>query len=148
VEDFYLSVEVKIEPDARNAGIQFRSKKVDAHGQALGYQADVGRGVWGKLYHEHGRGSLDSTDRGERAVKPGEWNDYEILAVGPCIWTAINGQLSVAYYDPAGEGSGFIAFQIHSGAPQTVSYKIEKLVRNPKIALAGLEREQLMAALP
>ena len=47
VKDFYLAVDVKLTPDARNAGIQFRSKPVDVHGQALGYQADVGSGVWG-----------------------------------------------------------------------------------------------------
>ena len=105
VRDFYLSLDVKIEPNNRNAGIQFRSRRVDETGQAHGYQADVGRGVWGRLYHEHGRGKLDWTDRGEKAVKPGDWNHYEILAVGPRIWTAINGTLSVAFFEPAGERS-------------------------------------------
>ena len=42
VEDFYLTVEVKLTPDNRNAGIQFRSKKANASGQAFGYQAGVG----------------------------------------------------------------------------------------------------------
>ena len=74
VKDFYLSVDVKLTPDNRNAGIQFRSKKADAAGQALGYQADVGGGVWGKLYHEHGRGKLDCNNRAAKAVKRGELN--------------------------------------------------------------------------
>ncbi len=47
VKDFYLVVDVKLTPDNRNAGIQFRSKKANATGQAIGYQADVGAGVWG-----------------------------------------------------------------------------------------------------
>lgn len=147
VRDFYFSVHVKLSPDERNAGIQFRSKPIDDHGQAKGYQADVGKGVWGRLYHEHGRGKLDWTDRGEKAVKPNDWNHYEILAVGPRIWTAINGTLSVAHYDPAGEASGKIALQMHSGPPQEVGYKDPKLIHNPKVALAGLDERQLNAAL-
>jgi len=148
VEDFYLQIDVKLEPNERNAGIQFRSKKANPTGQALGYQADVGRGVWGKLYHEHGRGKLDWNDRGPKAVKPGQWNRYEILAVGHRIWTAINGTLCVALEDPKGELTGHIALQIHSGPPQTVSYRIQKLVHHPKVELAGLNEKQLLAALP
>ncbi len=147
VTDFYLVVHVKLEPDAANAGIQFRSKKVDDRGQALGYQADVGRGMWGRLYHEHGRGKLDWKDHGEKAVKPGDWNRYEILAVGDRIWTAVNGTLSVALRDPEGERSGQIALQIHSGEPQTVRYRIEKLVHRPAVRLVGMNEEQLNAAL-
>ncbi|WP_221622296.1 family 16 glycoside hydrolase [Larkinella rosea] len=143
VADFYLSIDVKLEPDDRNAGIQFRSQKADASGQALGYQADMGKDVWGRLYHEHGRQKLDWSDRGEKAVKRGQWNHYEILAVGDRIWTAINGKLAVAVKDPGGDASGYIALQIHSGDPQTVTYKINRLVHNPKVELAGLTESQL-----
>ena len=59
VSDFFLAVDVKLTPGNANAGIQFRSRKTGANGQAAGYQADVGEGLWGKLYHEHGRGKLD-----------------------------------------------------------------------------------------
>ena len=148
VKDFYLAVDVKLTPDARNAGIQFRSKPVDVHGQALGYQADVGAGVWGKLYHEHGRGKLDWNNRAAKIVKREEWNRYEILAVGHRIWTAINGTLCVALEDSKGELSGKIAFQIHSGPPQTVQYRMLKLVHNPKVALEKQTEKQLLAALP
>ena len=148
VQDFYLTVDVKLTPDNRNAGIQFRSRKANASGQAVGYQADVGAGVWGKLYHEHGRGKLDWNDNAAGAVKPGDWNRYEILAVGHKIWTAINGKLCVALEDPKGELSGKISFQIHGGAAQTVLYRNPTLVHNPKIALEKHTKEQLLAALP
>jgi hypothetical protein len=148
VEDFYLAVEVKLTPDNRNAGIQFRSKKANATGQAVGYQADVGAGVWGKLYHEHGRGKLDWNDNAAEAVKPGDWNRYEILAVGHKIWTAINGKLCVAIEDPKGELSGKISFQIHGGPAQTVLYRNPTLIHNPKIALEKQTEAQLLAALP
>ena len=147
VGDFYLAVDVKLEPNSANAGVQFRSKKIDENGQALGYQADVGQDVWGRLYHEHGRGQLNWTDRAENAVKPGDWNHYEILAIGPAIWTAINGTLGVACLDVDGERSGLIAVQIHAGPPQTVRYRIQRLVHNPKPELAGLTAEQLTAEL-
>jgi len=146
VDDFYLAVDVKLTPDNRNAGIQFRSRKADAAGQALGYQADVGAGVWGKLYHEHGRGKLDWNDRAAGAVRRGDWNRYEILAVGHRVWTAINGTLCVAIDDPEGELSGKISFQIHGGPPQTVRYRVIKLVHDPELELAGLGERQLLAA--
>ncbi|MCE6991131.1 family 16 glycoside hydrolase [Dyadobacter sp. CY323] len=147
VTDFYLNVDVLLETNDRNAGIQFRSKKADASGQALGYQADMGKDVWGRLYHEHGREKLDWSDRGEKAVKPGQWNKYEILVSGDRIWTAINGKLAVSVKDPGGDPSGYIALQIHSGDAQTVRYKINTLVHNPKVELAGLNEAQLVKEL-
>lgn len=147
VQNFYLTVDVKLTPADRNAGIQFRSKPINDHGQALGYQADVGAGWWGKLYHEHGRGILDRNENGTAAVKPGGWNKYEILAVDHRIWTAINGKLCVAIEDPQGELSGKISFQIHSGAPQTVHYRNPQLTHNPKIELAGMSEKKLVKEL-
>ena len=143
VEDFYLCIDVLLEPEDRNAGIQFRSRKANESGQAIGYQADVGKEFWGRLYHEHGRGKLDWTDRGEKVVRHGQWNRYEILAVGHHIWTVINGSLSVALEDPEGELTGHIALQIHGGPPQTVKYRIVELVHNPKVKLEGYSKSQL-----
>ena len=39
------------------------------------------------------------------------------------------------------------AVQIHGGPPQTVHYRMQKLVHNPNVALAGLSAEQLFAEL-
>jgi len=149
VGDFHLVVDVQLDPNTANAGIQFRSSTVDDEGQAKGYQADVGQTYWGRLYEEHGRGQLDWTDTAEQAVKPGEWNRYEILAVGPAIWTAINGTLGVAYLDlnDSAERTGRIALQIHSGAPQTVRYRIDQLVHHPKIELGDLKADDLIVKL-
>ena len=146
VKDFYLALDVRLTPNDRNAGIQFRSQP---HGEyeAQGYQADVGASWWGKLYHESGRGMLDASERGQQAVKPGEWNRYEILAVGHRMWAAINGKLAFAFEEPDGELEGRIALQIHSGPPQTVEYRIRKLVHNPKVELAGLNEQELSAKL-
>jgi len=149
VGDFCLSVDIRLEPDTCNSGIQFRSEKRGEGGDAYGCQADAGQGVWGRLYDQGGRGKLDWTDRAEKAVKPGQWNRYEILAVGPAIWTAINGQLGVACLDIGDEceRSGQIALQLHAGPPPTVRYRIQKLVHDPKVELPGLSAEELIAAL-
>lgn len=147
VGDFYLALDVKLEPNTANAGIQIRSTKIDASGQAQGYQADIGETYWGRLYHEHGRDKLDWRDNAENAVKPGEWNRYEILAIGPAIWIAINGALGAACVEPDGEKRGSIALQVHSGAPQSVHYRIKKLIHNPKLEIAGQEIEKLLGEL-
>jgi hypothetical protein len=149
VRDFYLAVDIKLEPNTGNGGVQFRSKKIDERGQARGYQGDVGQDVWGRLYHEQGRGKLDWTDCVDKAVVPGEWNHYEILAVGPAIWTAINGKLGVACLDLAGkdERSGLMALQLHAGPPQTVRYRIKKFVHDPKVELEGIPAETLINEL-
>ncbi len=149
VGDFYLVVDVLLEPNTANAGIQIRSSKADESGQAQGYQADIGETWWGKLYHEHGRGLLDPVDAAEAAVKPGEWNRYEILAVGPAIWTAINGVLGTAFLDlnETAERTGLIATQLHSGPPMTAKYRIVKLVHNPKVELENQKADDLIIKL-
>ena len=48
--------------------------------------------------------------------------------------------------EPIEDLRGHIALQIHSGQPQTVKYRISKLVHNPTVALAGMTEEQLVAA--
>jgi hypothetical protein len=149
VSDFYLVADIMIEPNSGNSGLQFRSKKIDERGQAPGYQAGFGQDAWGRLSREPGREKLDWTDEAEEAVKPGQWNHYEILAVGPAIWTAINGKLGAAYLEQnkENERSGPIAIQVHSGPPQTVRYRIQKLVLDPKVELEGLSAKDLIGAL-
>ncbi len=116
-KDFRLKLEIQLVGNAGNSGIQFRSKRTD-HG-VQGYQADVGAGWWGKLYEEEGRALL--WDRsGEAHVKNGEWNTYEILAMGDQIQTWINGKLCVDLNDAKGAKNGIFAFQLHSGGPTEV----------------------------
>lgn len=85
----------------------------------------------GKLYEEHGRGLLWDKS-GEAYVRPGEWNDYEIIAVGSRIRTFINGKLCVDLEDPAISRRGVIALQIHSGGATEVRFRNLKLELNPK----------------
>jgi putative heme-binding domain-containing protein len=121
VEDFDLTLKIRVTPNSENSGIQFRSERL-SDGHAKGYQADAGKGWWGKLYHEHGRALLWNKP-GDQHVKPEEWNEYRIRSVGHKIQTWINGNLCVDLDDPEGETRGLIAFQIHSGGPMKIEVK-------------------------
>jgi putative heme-binding domain-containing protein len=142
VADFRLTLEVKLVPDGQNSGIQFRTEKL-ADGHAKGYQADVGKGWWGKLYHEHGRALLWDKP-GDQHVKADDWNSYEILAVGNRIRTAVNGNLCVdledAKADPVKDMKGLIAFQVHSGGAMEVRFRNVKVEHNPRFELKTLKK--------
>jgi putative heme-binding domain-containing protein len=134
LSDFRLVVKVKLVPNNGNSGIQFRSE-VLPNGLMKGCQADVGVGWWGKLYEEHARGLLWDKS-GEAHVKAGDWNTYEVLAVGSKVRTAINGKLCVDMDDAQFARSGVIGFQLHSGAiPFEVRYRDFELELNPKFEL-------------
>lgn len=125
VKDFRLSVKVKLTPNTENSGIQFRSEVID-NGDVKGYQADIGKGWWGKLYEEHGRALL-TKNNGDQFVKVNHWNDYVIEARGSKIKTFINGNPCVDLDDKPGARQGIIAFQLHSGGPMQIRFKDIKL---------------------
>ena len=111
--DFRLTCEVLLVDDRGNSGIQFRSQ-ARAVTDVSGLQADIGPGWWGKLYDEHGRGLLVDTGAAD-VVRRGEWNTYEITAVGSRIRLRLNGELCVDLDDGEARPHGIVAFQLHSG---------------------------------
>jgi len=122
VTDFRLKLKVKLTPNAANSGIQFRSVPIDG-GEMRGPQADIGAGWWGKLYEEQARGLL-AKEGGEQFVKPGEWNDYEIEAIGGNVRILINGKECTNYGpDEKLSKRGRVAVQVHSGGPTEVRFK-------------------------
>jgi len=130
-EDFRLTFEIKLVGNEGNSGVQFRSAPLP-DGEMKGYQADVGPGWWGKLYEEHGR-ELLWPKSAEAHVKPGDWNAYEIVAVGPSIRTYINGEPAVVLDDPDGSRRGIFGLQLHSGGPTEVRFRNLKLELNPSL---------------
>jgi hypothetical protein len=121
VGNFRLSVEVKLVPNNANSGIQFRSAQLD-DGAMKGYQADIGEGWWGKLYHEHGRAQLWDKPA-DQHVKKEEWNRYVIEAAGHHVRTYLNDKLCVDLEDPEGELTGLVGLQIHSGGAMEVRFR-------------------------
>jgi putative heme-binding domain-containing protein len=136
--DFRLIVELKLVPDSGNSGIQFRSVPIQG-GEARGCQADVGAGWWGKLYEESARGVIYPPQGmefdGGKFVNKGEWNTYEILAVGPKIKTVLNGHLCADLEDAKVDRKGRIGLQVHSGAMMEVRFRNFQLELNPKFEL-------------
>ena len=129
VDDFKLELDVKLVDNTKNSGVQFRSKP-RSDGEMEGYQADIGQGWWGKLYEESLRGMLFDKP-GDQHVKVGDWNHYEIVAVGSRVRTWLNGKPCVDLEDPKGLRSGVIALQVHSGGPTEVRFKNIKLTVLP-----------------
>jgi len=119
--DFRMTVEVKLVDDTGNSGIQFRSSR-GPDGEVSGLQADIGQGWWGKLYEEHGRGLLDETGAAEH-VRRGEWNSYEIVAVGNHVLIALNGHKIVDVVDDQFARRGIVALQLHSGGPTEIRFR-------------------------
>lgn len=136
-KDFRVVFEIKLSPNSENSGIQFRSEPLP-DGEVKGYQADAGAGWWGKLYEEHGRAILWDKP-GDAHVRPGDWNTYEIVAVGSRILTAINGRKCVDLNDPAGASQGYFALQLHSGGPMEVRFRNFKVELDPKAELSTLK---------
>ncbi|QDT33541.1 PVC-type heme-binding CxxCH protein [Thalassoglobus polymorphus] len=120
-DNFEFSCEVKLEPNNGNSGIQFRSVPLP-DGEMRGYQADIGQGWWGKLYEESARGLLVKNDN-SKLVKKGDWNSYRIRAVGHRVQIFFNGKQVVDLVDDAGQLSGQIAVQLHSGDPMEVRFR-------------------------
>ncbi|HVT27801.1 MAG TPA: PVC-type heme-binding CxxCH protein [Lacipirellulaceae bacterium] len=125
-ENFRLSLDVKLVKDEGNSGVQFRSESLNGFDEMRGYQADIGPGWWGKLYEENGRAIL-SNKSGEPYLKKGDWNRYEIEAVGSHIRTWLNGKPCVDFNDPAGRHHGVFALQLHAGGPTEVRFRNLKL---------------------
>jgi hypothetical protein len=92
VGNFHLKLQAKLRNG--NSGIQFRSEELPDF-VVRGLQADMAEGNWwGSIYDEKGkRGVIVNgwTGKAEKVVKPEDWNDYEIIAVGDSITLKLNG---------------------------------------------------------
>ena len=133
--DFELKFQVRLTGDLTqaNSGVQIRSElKEREHFVVWGPQCDMGQQYWASLYGEHfgqkeiGKGGFMKAADPEvvkKVLKPGEFNDYHIKAVGKHVTIKLNGATTVdADFDnlPA---DGIIAWQIHSGPRMEVVFK-------------------------
>ena len=70
-------------------------------------------------------GMLDDPAKLLAAAKPGEWNEYHIVAKGGSVKLAINGVplCELDDRDPKRLVRGVLALQIHAGPPMRVQFK-------------------------
>ena len=117
--DFILELEFKVHPEL-NSGVQIRSNSLPDYrnGRVHGYQVEIDpsdRGWTAGIYDEGRRGwlfSLEGNDAARYAIKPNEWNQLRIAAVGESIRTWLNGVPAADLVDDM-TPSGFIALQVH-----------------------------------
>ena len=127
--DFELRLKVKVLGEGVNAGIQIRSRRIPNHHEMIGYQADVGKQWWGKLYDESRRRRIlagpDDPTKVNQALRHNGWNDYVIRCQGRRIQLWLNGVQTVDYTerDESIEQKGLIGLQIHGGPPSEAWYK-------------------------
>jgi len=129
--DFVLCLECKLVGPG-NAGIQVRSQRVPHHHEVSGFQADMSAGAdggyWGCLYDESRRNKMLARPAREiilQALKPDDWNRYEIRCEGPRIRLSINGVQTVDYTETDDKipATGLIGLQIHGGPPSEAWYR-------------------------
>ena len=126
--DFILRFQIKLVDNKGNSGVQFRSKRVPNSHEVSGYQADIAPGWWGKLYDEARRNRVLAGPKEEdlnKVLKPTDWNNYEVQAVGNKITMSINGFKTVEYTEGDKDiaTTGIIATQVHGGGPMEVQFK-------------------------
>jgi uncharacterized protein (TIGR03067 family) len=155
VGDFELRYSFKIEPfndkGFANSGVQYRSKVLDPKGWVVGgYQADFEAGktysgilyeermtrgimaargekvVWDKNCEKKVTGSVGSSDEIQASIKPGDWNDYVIIAQGNHFQHFINGKQTVDVTDDCESKramNGVLALQLHAGQAMKVQFR-------------------------
>jgi len=112
-----------------NGGVQFRSVRIaDPPNEMSGYQADIGAGHSGSLYDESRRRRFlahADTNLIARLEKPGDWNQYEVIAQGRQVTLVLNGQRTAAWTEPEPGISqeGTIALQIHGNCKAVISFR-------------------------
>ena len=141
--DFELRMMIRLDGPGDNAGVQFRSRRLESHHEVSGYQADVGTvsaswfnevigstskadegersPVWGSLYDESRRNRYLAWGMPEDVtpvVHVGGWNELVVRAEGSRIRIWINDLQTVDYIEQDHiPRSGSICLQIHGGAP-------------------------------
>ena len=130
--DFELRLEAKIVGEGKNAGVQFRTRRIPGESEVSGYQADMGtmkgKSIWGALYDESRRRkflAMADEKLSHDLIKNDGWNKLRIRCQGSRIQIFVNGHQTVDYteVDDSIPREGIIGLQIHSGPPSEAWYR-------------------------
>lgn len=144
--DFILEVDVKLEGDRTNSGIQTRShfnpEANKGAGRVQGRQVEIDpteRSWTGGIYDEARRGwlyPLDLNEAAKSAYKPEEFNRIRIEAIGDELRTWVN-DVPVSYVIDTIDSKGFIGLQVHSIPDELDGQKV--YFKNIRIQTENLE---------
>jgi hypothetical protein len=121
--DFLLRAKVK--PVRGDSGIYFRAEDGGAAG-VKGIQVNIDPVKdTGGLYEIDGRGWLVKPDAAavKKALKPGDWNDLAVVAIGDRVVVHLNGQKLADSPHTGGAKAGRFALQLHAGQDVDVRFK-------------------------
>ena len=122
-----FTVRAKFKVTSGDSGFYFRVEKTNTHVSVRGFQAEVdnSREVGG-LYETSMRAWVSKPDPKliARTVKPGEWTDLLVTAVGDDITVSLNGvEVTELLGDKKCLKEGHIALQLHGGQDMKVQFK-------------------------
>ncbi len=144
--DFILELDVWVEDEEGNSGIQTRSHFDPAgnngEGKVYGRQCEVDptwRRWTGGVYDEGRREWLypmQLNARAQYAYKPNQFNHYRVECIGNEMKTWVNG-IAAAYVVDTLDSKGFIGLQVHAiGNPSHAGKKV--IFKNLRIKTSGL----------
>ncbi|PPL00643.1 protein of unknown function [Parapedobacter indicus] len=130
--DFILELDVKLEGETTNSGIQTRShldkEANNGRGRVYGRQVEIDpapRAWTGGIYDEARRGwlyPLDLNEGAKSAYKKDTFNHIRIEAIGNEMKTWVN-NVPVAYVIDTIDATGFIGLQVHGIKDETLAGK-------------------------
>lgn len=128
-KNFELTLQFKQESNG-NSGVFFRSSIEGV--KISGWQCEVAplNLHTGGIYESYGRGWLIKPNPAhEKYLNPGKWNKLKLRVVNDEVTTWLNGHMMINIIDEnIGDGTGFIALQIHDGGGIKVRWKNIKIL--------------------
>ena len=137
-----FNLRLRFKPEAGgNSGVFVRSRIIgidpehgpDIEGMQVEVDPNLGQHTGG-IYESGGRGWLiQPTPEGEKALKPGQWNELEISVHGNRYVTRLNGVQIVDYTDTAPKFTdGVIGLQLHMGGGVKMRWKDIEIQETPQ----------------
>ena len=120
-------VRAKFKVEKGDSGFYFRVEKTGTQVSVKGFQAEVDNSPEvGGLYETAMRAWVKRPDPAliKEVVKPGQWTDLLITAIGDDLTVSLNGvTVTELLHDAKGLKEGHLALQLHGGQDMRVQFK-------------------------
>ncbi len=124
--DFELRLEFRFLKPKQDGGVFLRSKKDGRDWPERKYEVQVENTA--RMASIFGSKFDLNVDLVKMVLKPdGEWNEYDIRAIGPRIEVRLNGELVSSTDDAGGLKRGYVGLQGEDGAHEYRNFRIKEL---------------------